>query len=80
MPESFKHPLARSACRQLAVSVDGAARPMLVVVTTLQLDPSREGYKKSLVDKLSSAAKEHLSRFPSMAGFVLINCLKDWGA
>jgi hypothetical protein len=80
MPETFKHPLARAACLQPAVSVDGAARPMLVIVTTLELDQARKGYRKSFVDRLSHAVKEHLSRFPNVAAFVLINRVKDWPA
>jgi hypothetical protein len=78
MPASFNHPLARGVCLRPAVSLDGAERPMLVVVTTLQLDPSREGYRRSYVERLSRAAKEHLSRFPDVAEFVLTNRLRDW--
>jgi hypothetical protein len=78
MPGSFKHPLARGACLRPAVSLDGAERPLLVVVTTLQLGPNQESYRKSFVERLSRAAKEHLSRFPDVAGFVLINRLTDW--
>jgi hypothetical protein len=78
MPGSFKHPLARAACVRPAVSTDGAERPTLVIATTLELDQAHKGYKKSFVDKLSHAVKEHLSRFPDVAGFVLINRLRDW--
>jgi hypothetical protein len=53
---------------------------MLLVVTTLELDRARKSYKKSLIERLSSAAKDHLSRFPDVAGFVLINRLRDWRA
>ena len=66
MPGNFKHPLARVVCLRPAVSLDGTERPILVVVTTLQLDSSREGYKKSFVEKLSSAVREHLARVPKV--------------
>ncbi len=78
MSGEFKHPLARAACLRHAVGVDGSERLLLVVVTTLQLDPEGRGYKKAFVDKLSHAAREYLSRLPNPAGFVLINRLRDW--
>jgi hypothetical protein len=78
MPGSFKHPLARVACLRPAVSLDGAERLMLVIATTLELDRAQKDYKKTFVDRLSRAAKEHLSRFPNVSGFVLINRLRDW--
>jgi hypothetical protein len=51
---------------------------MLVIATTLELDRAQKGYKKTFVERLSRAVKEHLSRFPDVAGFVLINRLRDW--
>ncbi len=58
MIEQFKHPLARGACLRPAASLDGDERLILVIVTTLQLDPDREGYKKSLFEKLSRAVSD----------------------
>jgi hypothetical protein len=78
MPASFNHPLARGACLRTAVSLDGAERPMLVVITTLELDQAQRDYKKTYVDRLSRAAEDHLSGFPNVAGFVLVNRLRDW--
>ena len=78
MPTKFKHPLARASCLRPAVSLDGAKRSILLVVTTLELDPAHEGYKKSFVERLSRAVEHHLSQFPDVAGFVLINRLRDW--
>ncbi len=80
MPASFKHPLARATCLRTAVAPDGSERPLLVIVTTIALDEAKDGYKKSLVERLSRAAKEHLSRFPNVSEFVLINRLRDWAA
>ena len=78
MAEGFKHPLARGACLRPAVSLDGTERQILVIVTTLHLDPKREGYKKAFVEKLSRAAKEYLLHAPNANGFVLVNRLRDW--
>ena len=41
---------------------DDGERRVLVIVTTIPLDPGQKGYKKSLVEKLSRAAREHLAR------------------
>ena len=56
---------------------DGEQR-VLVIVTTLPLDPGQKGYKKSLVEKLSRAAHEHLAESKDAESFVLINRLRDW--
>ena len=40
---------------------DGAEQRVLVIVTTIPLEPGDKGYKKSLVDRLSRAA-QRLSR------------------
>jgi hypothetical protein len=80
MAEKFKHPLARGVSLRPVVSLDGTERPILVVVTTLQLDSSREGYKKSFVEKLSSAVREHLARVPNVKEFVLVNRVREWRA
>ncbi len=57
---------------------DDREQRILVVVTTVALDPGQKGYKKSLVEKLSRAAREHLAESKEAETFVLINRLRDW--
>ena len=56
---------------------DGEQR-VLVIVTTIPLDPAEKGYKKSLVEKLSRAAREHLAESKDAELFMLISRLRDW--
>ncbi len=56
---------------------DGEQR-VLVIVTTIPLDPAEKGYKKSLVEKLSRAAREHLAESKDAKSFMLISRLRDW--
>jgi hypothetical protein len=76
---SFVHPLARAAKVWTARGKDDSEQRVLVVVTTVPLDPGHKGYKKSLVEKLSRAAREHLAESKDAESFVLINRLRDWG-
>ena len=57
---------------------DDSEQRVLVVVTTVPLEPRQKGYKKSLVEKLSRAAREHLAESKDAESFVLINRLRDW--
>ena len=57
---SFAHPLARKAKVWPLRSQDGSERRVLVVITTLVLDPKSENYKKKLVDRLSDAVSRRL--------------------
>ena len=57
---------------------DDSEQRILVVVTTVPLDASHKGYKRSLVEKLSRAAREHLAETNDAESFVLINRLRDW--
>ena len=57
---AFIHPLARGAKVWTAKSGDEGEQRILVIVTTIPLDSQHKGYKKSLVEKLSWAAREHL--------------------
>ena len=57
---------------------DGGGQRILVIVTTLPLDPGHKGYKMSMVEKLSRAAHEHLAASKEADSFVLINRLRDW--
>ena len=75
---SFVHPLARGAKVWAAHGQDGGEKRILVIVTTLPLEPGHKGYKKSLVEKLSHAAREHLDESKEADSFVLINRLRDW--
>ena len=59
---------------------DDSEQRVLVIVTTIPLDPGQKGYKKSLVEKLSRAAREHLAEAKDAESFVLINRLRDWNA
>ena len=77
---AFSHPLARGAKVWAARSSDGKEQPMLVVVTTIPLDPRSKRFKKSLVEKLSRAAQDYLAGSSEAAGFILVNRLRDWDA
>jgi hypothetical protein len=73
---SFSHPLARAA--QVWQANVGGPRRILVVVTTLELDPHRKGFKRQLVDGLSSAADEFVAASDDLDGYCLINRLREW--
>jgi hypothetical protein len=77
---AFIHPLARGAKVWTARSRDGAEERILVIVTTIALDPRQKGYKKSLVERLSRAAREHLDASSEAPSFMLVNRLRDWNA
>ena len=53
---------------------------MLAIVTTLELDPKSQNYKKPFVEKLSRAARDYLAGSEEAAAFVLMNRPSDWGA
>jgi hypothetical protein len=75
----FTHPLARAAKAWAATTQIGTVRRMLVVVTTLELDPKSKKYKKKLIESLASAANEYVAANPKEAsGFIFINRLRDW--
>lgn len=70
----FDHPLARSAKIWPAELVGGERRDVLVVVTTLELDPEGKKFKPVHVERLSQAARDFLAERPEKAtGFVLMN-------
>lgn len=58
---------------------DGSEQRVLVIVTTIPLDPGEKGYKKSLVERLSRAAREYLGDSSEAASFLLMHRLRDWG-
>ena len=76
----FSHPLARAAKVWPAKTRSGEAQRMLVVVTTLALDPKNRRYKKKMVGRLSRAAEKFVVESAETAGFMLINRLRDWDA
>jgi hypothetical protein len=77
---AFSHPLARAAKVWTAKAHDGGEQRILVIVTTIPLEPNDKGYKKSLVERLSRAARDHLAESNEAASFLLMNRLRDWSA
>ncbi len=55
-------------------------RHVLVIETTLALDPKDGKFKKKLVDRLSEAAMAYLADRFDVNDFILINRPKDWDA
>ena len=76
----FSHPLARSASVFTAKNNDGSEYRVLAIVTTLELDPKSQNYKRLFVEKLSRAARDYLADSDEAAAFVLMNRPTDWGA
>ena len=75
---TFSHPLARAAKVWTAKTHDGAEQRVLVIVTTIPLGPDDKGYKKSLVERLSGAARDYLADSNEAASFLLMTRLRDW--
>jgi hypothetical protein len=76
----FSHPLARGAHVFTAKNNDGNEYPVLAIVTTLELDPKSQNYKKPFVEKLSRATKDYLADSDEATAFVLMNRPSDWRA
>lgn len=74
----FSHPLARKAKAWPMTSRDGSGRSVLVIVTTLELDPQSDKYKKKLIDRLSAEAAAYIAANAEITDYVLVNRLKDW--
>ena len=74
---AFSHPLARGAKVWPASFIDGKTQRMLVIVTTIELDPTCKRYKEEMVERLSGAAQGYLDDSTEAEGFVLVNRLKD---
>ena len=75
---AFSHPLARGAKVWTARAHDGSEQRVLVIVTTIALDPGEKGYKKSLVERLSRAARDYLADSNEAPSFLLMSRLRDW--
>ena len=57
---------------------EGAEQRVLVIVTTIPLEPGDKGYKKSLVERLSRAARDYLADSNEAPSFLLMSRLRDW--
>jgi hypothetical protein len=77
---TFSHPLARGAKVWTARGPDGSEQSVLVIITTIPLEPHEKGYKKSLVERLSRAAQDHLADSKEAASFLLMSRMRDWRA
>jgi hypothetical protein len=75
---AFTHPLARGAKVWPAVLVDGKTQRLLVIVTTIELDPDSKRYHEEMVERLSLAAQDYLDDSSEADGFILMNRLRDW--
>ena len=75
---AFLHPLARGAKVWTARNPDDSEQRILVIVTTIPLEANQKRYKKSLVERLSRAARDYLAESKEAGSFVLINRLRDW--
>jgi hypothetical protein len=76
---AFSHPLARASKVWTAKTEDGGDQRVLVIVTTIPLEPHDKGYKKSLVERLSRAAHDYLADSKEAPSFMLMSRLRDWG-
>jgi hypothetical protein len=75
---TFSHPLAWCAKVFAAHSLDGKEQQILVMVTTVELDPHSGRYKKGLVERLSAAAHDYVAKSDHVTAFILMNRPKDW--
>ncbi len=70
----FSHPLARGAKWARVEKLDDGDAPVLVVMTTLQLDPGHKKHKPEKIARLRQAAKEFLqAHAPSVGQIMLLN-------
>lgn len=77
---AFSHPLARGAKVWTAKAHDGSDSRVLVIITTMPLDPGQKGYKKALVERLSRAARDYLADSDEAASFLLMSRMRDWAS
>ena len=75
---AFSHPLARASKVWTAKTHDGTEQRILVIVTTIPLEAHDKGYKKSLVERLSRAARDYLADSKEAASFLLMSSMRDW--
>ena len=77
MTSGFRHPLARRAQVWTAKTKHGDER-VLVIVTTLELDPESDRYRKRLVDRLTKAADDFVDQHKDVSGHMLVARPRDW--
>jgi hypothetical protein len=77
---AFSHPLARGAKVWTAKAQDGSEQRVLVIITTIPLEPNDKDYKKSLVERLSRAARDYLADSNEASSFMLASRMRDWKA
>ena len=78
MTKSFKHPLARKSIVARAHRRDGSQVDALLVITTLELDPTANSYKADKVERLHEAARAYLAEVPEIASYAVLSRPKDW--
>jgi hypothetical protein len=78
MTKPFTHPLARNATVARAYRRDGTEVDALLIVTTLELDPSGHSYKADKVARLHEAARAYLAETPEVTSYAVLNRPKDW--
>ena len=67
----FTHPLARASRVYRAEALDGSEQSVLVIVTTIELDPKHHRYDDRLIERLSRAARGYLALSSKATAFVL---------
>ena len=77
MARDFSHPLARAARVWNARNLDGSEQRILVIVTTMELDPAGCHYRKKRVERLSHLASEHLAQSSDANAFVIVNPMRQ---
>ena len=77
MTGEFAHPLARASRIYRARGLDGSEQSVLVIMTTIELDPKHNRYDDQLVERLSRAARGYLALSSEATAFLLVNPPKD---
>ena len=79
MTREFSHPLARAAHLWTSHKQDGCEQRVLVIVTTMELNPASHRHDDRLVERLSRAANGYLARSSEATAFVIMNPVGDVG-
>ena len=76
---SFQHPLARDAKIWPSAGLPGQTQPILVIITSLELDPAHRRYNAKNFERLTVAAKEWIEANAGEASdYLLMNRPKKW--
>ena len=76
---SFQHPLARDAKIWSSAGLAGQVQPILVIITSLELDPAHRRFNAKNVERLSAAARDWIQANAGEASdFLLMNRPKKW--